>query len=74
MTRFSTGTHRYTFLLFREPEDDVFELKQEEVGGLEKEQRRHFNAYQWGTKTIAESKGLSKGLELVGINFFTLDT
>ncbi|KIM25457.1 hypothetical protein M408DRAFT_211168 [Serendipita vermifera MAFF 305830] len=61
-----SGTHRYTFLLFREPKssDFVIDAQEDLGGGNEFEQRRKWNAMEFAAK---------KGLTLVGVTFFTVD-
>ncbi|KAG8965157.1 hypothetical protein FRC03_000864, partial [Tulasnella sp. 419] len=58
-----TGVHRYVLLLFKEPEG--YTILAEDVGGHTKEERRHWNAIEFAKV---------KGLELVGVNFFLVDT
>jgi phosphatidylethanolamine-binding protein len=61
----SSGSHRYTFLLFCEPKGTNFSINAEEdLGGNEFEQRRKWNATDFATK---------KGLTLVGATFFIVD-
>lgn len=60
-----TGTHRYTFLLFREPAKGVtFTI--DDFGGEHGRQQRR----QWDAIKFAEQKSL----KLVGVNFFLVHT
>jgi len=61
----STGTHRYTFLLFREPIGGADFTINDFGGGHGKEDRRHWNAVDFAKR---------KGLKLVGANFFLVNT
>ena len=60
-----TDTHRYTFLLFREPARGVDFTIDDFGGGHERQQRRHWNAIKFAEQ---------KGLRLVGANFFLVHT
>jgi len=67
LTPFSgrTGTHRYTFLLFREPAGGV-NFTTDDFGGEHARQQR----WHWKAMKFAEQKGL----KLVGANFFLVHT
>lgn len=57
-----TGTHRYTFLLFREPAGGVNFTINDFSGG---HRREHWDAFKLAKQ---------KGLKLVGANFFLVHT
>ena len=57
-----TGTHRYTFLLFREPAGGVKFTTNDFGGGHGTE---HWDAFKFAEQ---------KGLKLVGANFFLVHT
>jgi hypothetical protein len=60
-----TGTHRYTFLLFREPAGGVNFTLDDFGGGHAGTQRRRWNAFKFAEQ---------KGMKLVGANFFLVHT
>lgn len=60
----NSGTHRYTFLLYREPRDG-FSLTAADMGSNEFTQRRSWNATEFAVKN---------GLTLVGATFFLVDS
>lgn len=61
---FSTGAHRYTFLLFREPSETSYGSN-DIGGGNEREQRRRLNAM-----ALANTHNLT----LIGATFFLVET
>lgn len=60
-----TGTHRYTFLLFKEPAGGVNFTIDDFGGGHGRQQRRHWDAIKFAEQ---------KGLKLVGVDFFLVHT
>lgn len=58
----SSGPHRYTFLLYREPEEHT--VSSDDVIGNEFTQRRN-----WNLEAFVEKKGLT----LVGTTFFIVE-